>query len=82
MFIYIVIVYVTIQAVYLYNVYIFDRKTIEDKCLNGQYTIGTICDCWYMVDRYDAKYNMGNGDITNQIPVVCKMRNKAYHMLD
>ncbi len=79
MFGYIVIAYF---AIYLYNVYEFDRKNLEEKCSSKQGTIAFTCDCWYMAERFDTKYNNGNGNIANQIPVVCKMRNKAYHLFD
>ncbi len=68
-------------VMYLYNVYEFDRKNLEEKCLKDQ-NIGTRCDCWYTAEKFDSRYNFGNRNIIDQIPVICKMRNKAYHMLD
>jgi hypothetical protein len=82
MFGYIVIVYIIIQSMHIYNVYEFDRNEFEEKCFNKQDSILTLCDCWYMFEKFDTKHNGGNRGITNQIPVICKMRNKAYHMFD
>ncbi len=73
---------IIIKVVYFYEIYEFDKKNLNEKCMNKKLVGGYSCDCWYMLERFDSKYNYGNGDIINQIPVICKMRNKAYHMFD